>query len=612
MLLDKINSPDDLKKLNKKELIILAEELRTVILEVVSSNGGHLSSNLGVVELAIAIHYIFNSPEDKIVWDVGHQSYPHKLLTGRYKVFNTLRKYKGLSGFPKISESDHDAFGTGHSSTSISAALGILEGKTLSNYSGKVLAVIGDGALTSGLAFEGLNHAGYLKKNLIVILNNNEMSISPNVGALSTYLSRVITGTFQGKLSREVIRIKEEIKVVLKNPFKNRNIFMPGGLFEDLGFEYIPPIDGHNISLLTETLQKVKENNKLTLIHVVTKKGKGYKFSENDPCSYHGMSPFVIKTGNVCLKGSGECVFFSDVFGNTLIELAKKNKKIIAITAAMKEGTGLSEFSKNFPERFYDVGIAESHAVTFAAGLATQGIKPVVAIYSTFLQRSYDQIIHDVCLQKLPVILAIDRSGIVGEDGPTHHGVFDISFLSNIPNLVFMSPKDTEELKEMLKLAIDYNGPVAIRYPREKMESMCYQRDDIKIGKWEIFGSGSDVAIVATGSMVYPSLIAAETLKEKGINSTIINARFLNPLDYEILNQIGKSINKIVTVEEGLLKGGFGSSLVTYFNDNNFNVKIKRIGISDEFITHGSQNILREKYNLNADGIFKIAFSFFE
>lgn len=604
-MIERIKSPNDLKLLNNKELGDLSEELRDVIIKRVSENGGHLASNLGVVELAVALHYVFDSPKDKIIWDVGHQSYPHKLLTGRYDKFHTLRRNKGISGFPKISESEHDSFGTGHSSTSISAALGSLVGRDLKGDGGKVIAVIGDGALTSGLAFEGLNQAGHLGKDLIVILNNNEMSISKNVGALSSYLSKVITGTFYKNISQELLKIREEIEIITKKRDSPKNIFMPGGLFEDLGFEYIQPIDGHNITLLIETLKKARDGNKLTLVHIVTKKGKGYKFSENDPCTYHAMGPFVVKTGIQCSSIKKGCVSFSDTFGDSMIELAEKDENIVAITAAMKEGTGLVEFAEKFPDRFYDVGIAESHAVTFAAGLATRGIKPVVALYSTFLQRSYDQIIHDVCLQNLPVIFAIDRAGLVGEDGPTHHGVFDISFLSNIPNLIFMSPKDTEELKEMMRLAVKCDSPVAIRYPREKMESMCYQRDEIKVGKWESFGEGKDVAILAVGNTVYPSLKAAEILQKKGIDSMVINARFIKPLDFEIIEKVGNSIGKIVTVEEGVLRGGFGSSVLTHLSNSKIQVDLKMIGIPDEFVEHGPQFLLKDNYGISADGIVK-------
>jgi 1-deoxy-D-xylulose-5-phosphate synthase len=666
MLIENIKSPQDLKSLKTEDLSALAEELRNIIIERVSINGGHLASNLGVVELTIALHYVFNSPEDKIVWDVGHQSYSHKLLTGRYKDFHTLRKYKGLSGFPKISESPHDAFGAGHSSTSISAALGILEARDIikkfqipnskfqiSNFQisnskfsnskfqtpNKVIAVIGDGALTSGLAFEGLNHAGHLKKDLIVILNDNEMSISPNVGALSNYLNKVLTGTFYKKFKKETKAFLEGIpkigetvaKIAQKAEGSMKGFFLPGGLFEDLGFNYVGPIDGHNIPLLIETLNSIKDANEPTLIHVVTKKGKGYKFSEDDPCIYHGVGPFEADTGiqkeGAGAKGQGSkdkenfpivhCISplaYSDVFGNALMEIAESDKRVVAITAAMKEGTGLAPFADKFPERFYDVGIAEPHAVTFAAGLASQGLSPVVAIYSTFLQRAYDEIIHDVCLQNLPVVFAIDRAGIVGEDGATHQGLFDISFLRNVPNLLFMAPKDGHELKAMLMFAIEHNGPSAIRYPRGKtiwQSDISSQLSEIIVGKSEVLVEGDDIGIIAVGNTVYPSLKAAEILKGDGINACVVNARFIKPVDEELIISLSERIKRIITVEENVLAGGFGSAVLECLNKAGMNnVAVKRIGIDDEFVEHGSQGILRKKYRLDEDGIYKTALAF--
>ncbi|MBT9537018.1 MAG: 1-deoxy-D-xylulose-5-phosphate synthase, partial [Nitrospirae bacterium] len=470
-LITKIKSPDDLKTLSVEELNNLSEELRDIIVERVSINGGHLASNLGTIELTLALHYVFNSPVDKIVWDVGHQSYTHKLITGRYEKFETIRKHKGISGFPKIEESIHDAFGTGHSSTSISAALGIIEARDKKNETFKVLAVIGDGAMTSGLAFEGLNHAGHLKKDLIVVLNDNEMSISKNVGALSAYLNRILTGDLYQRFRKQTKSFLEGIpkvggqvtKIALKAEETLKGLFLPGILFEELGINYVGPIDGHDIKLLIETFRNIKNSTEPTLVHVITKKGKGYEFSEKDPCIFHGVGPFEIETGySVSDK---DALSYSEIFGRAITELAANDKRVIAISAAMREGTGLECFAKRFPDRFYDVGIAEPHAVTFAAGLAVQGLRPVVAIYSTFLQRGYDEIIHDVCLQNLPVVFAIDRAGIVGEDGPTHQGVFDISYLRHIPNLTVMAPKDDLELKAMLELALKHNGPSAIRYP---------------------------------------------------------------------------------------------------------------------------------------------------
>ncbi|MCL4457488.1 MAG: 1-deoxy-D-xylulose-5-phosphate synthase [Nitrospirae bacterium] len=625
MIIENIKSPQDIKSLSAEELNTLAEEIRNIIIERVSINGGHLASNLGVVELTIALHYVFNSPEDKIVWDVGHQAYPHKLLTGRFPLFHTLRKYEGISGFPKITESPHDAFGTGHSSTSISAALGMLEARDQKGENFKVIAVIGDGALTSGLAFEGLNHAGHLKKDLIVILNDNEMSISPNVGALSSYLNKVLTGTFYKKFKKEtkaflegIPKIGESVaKIAEKAEGSLKGFFLPGGLFEDLGFNYLGPIDGHDIPAIIETLSRIKDINEPVLVHVVTKKGKGYKFSEDDPCIYHGIGPFAVDTGvqseGLKCKDAGSPsenahMSYSDVFGNALMEIASEDKRVVAITAAMKEGTGLAKFAEAFPERLYDVGIAEPHAATFAAGLARQGLRPVVAIYSTFLQRAYDEIIHDICLQNLPVIFAIDRGGIVGEDGPTHQGVFDISFLRHIPNLVFMAPKDGEELNAMLKFAVNHNGPSAIRYPRGKTcrpSDNNNGRSEIKLGKAEILSEGRGVAIIAAGNTVAPSMKAAELLKKDNINACVVNMRFIKPLDEDLIISLCGKVKRIVTVEENMLAGGFGSAILECLNNAGMHdVKVKRIGIGDEFVEHGAQAILRKKYGLDEEGIY--------
>lgn len=630
MLIEEISSPDKLKSLKIDQLKKLAEELREIIIQRVSINGGHLASNLGVVELTIALHYVFNSPIDKIVWDVGHQSYPHKLLTGRYHDFKTLRKFGGISGFPRISESPHDIFGTGHSSTSISAASGIIGARDLKKEKFNVIAVIGDGALTSGLAFEGLNYAGHIKKNLIVILNDNEMSISRNVGALSNYLSRILTGSFFKKFKRDTKAIIEGIpkigesvaKIAEKAEGSIKGFFLPGGLFEDLGFNYVGPIDGHDIPLLIEALRNLKDISEPTLVHIVTKKGKGYKYSEVDPCIYHGIGPFKIDIG-ICgdskeipetLKElKNFCLPYSELFGRSLVELAAEDKRVVAITAAMKEGTGLSIFAQKFPDRFYDVGIAEPHAVTFAAAMATQGIKPVVAIYSSFLQRAYDQIIHDVCLQNLPVIFAIDRGGIVGEDGATHHGLFDLSFLRNIPNLVIMSPKDGSEMVDMLSFALKHNGPIAIRYPRG---SVCWEfnpekQNIIELGKAEILTEGDDAAIIAIGNTVFPTLKAARMLANNSINVTVINARFLKPLDKDLICLLFQRIKRFITVEENVLAGGFGSSVIEALNEARImGVLVKRIGINDVFVEHGSQRTLRKNFGLDEDGIYNAALEF--
>jgi 1-deoxy-D-xylulose-5-phosphate synthase len=616
MLIKNIESPADLKKLTQEELPLLAEELRDIIIEQVSCEGGHLASNLGVVELTIALHYVFNTPLDKIVWDVGHQSYAHKLLTGRFKKFATLRKYRGLSGFPKMEESPFDAFGTGHSSTSISAALGIAEARDKRGERFKVIPVIGDGALTSGLAFEGLNNAGQLKKDLLVILNDNEMSISKNVGALSAYLNRILTGEAFQKLKKETKSFLEHIpklgapvsKMAQRAEETIKGLFLPGILFEELGFTYIGPIDGHDIDLLIETFSRVRQLNEPVLLHVITKKGRGYKFSEKDPCVFHGIGPFDLDTGTV--SSDPTTPTYSEVFGKALTALAQEDIRLVAISAAMREGTGLDIFSEKFPERFYDVGIAEPHAVTFAAGLASHGLRPVVAIYSTFLQRAYDEIIHDVCLQNLPVIFAIDRSGIVGEDGATHQGVFDISYLRHIPNLLVMSPKDAPELRGMLRLALHHDGPSAIRYPRGRVKQpIGYSAKEaaVTMGKGELLSQGDDIALIAIGNAVSPAFKAAEMLRKEGISPCVINARFIKPLDEELILSTASRVKRIVTVEENVLAGGFGSAVLECLNKAELDdVSVRRIGIEDEFVEHGSQSILRKKYSLDDEGIYRV------
>lgn len=615
MLIESIRSPEDLKLMLKDELPLLADELRKIIIGQVSSCGGHLASNLGVVELTIALHYVFNAPKDKFIWDVGHQSYAHKLLTGRYDNFHTLRKYKGLSGFPKMDESPFDAFGTGHSSTSISAATGIVEGRDRNGEEFKVIAVIGDGALTSGLAFEGLNHAGQLKKDLIVVLNDNEMSISRNVGAMSAYLNRILIDETYQKFKKETKSFLENIprvgspmsKMAHKLEETLKGLILPGLLFEELGFNYIGPIDGHNIEQLIDTFEKLQIATGPILLHVITQKGKGYKFSEAKPSMFHGIGPFDKDTGLVSSDKNENT--FSEVFGHALTVLADKDKSIIAISAAMTEGTGLDCFAQKHPERFYDVGIAEPHAVTFAAGLATQGFKPVVTVYSTFLQRAYDEIVHDVCLQRLPVVFAIDRSGIVGEDGATHQGLFDISYMRHIPNLVFMSPMDGKELEAMLKLALEHKGPSAIRYPRGKagqLQAVGNQRPVIRMGRAEVLEYGEDIVIFAVGNTVNPALKAAVRLREDGIRPCIVNARFIKPLDSGLILALSEKIKRIVTIEENVLAGGFGSAVLECLNAAGLTeVVVKRIGINDEFAEQGSQQILREKYGLDEEGIYK-------
>lgn len=615
-LIDRINSPSDLKSLSPDELPQLAEELRQEIIESVSKTGGHLASSLGVIELTVALYYVFNLPEDRVIWDVGHQAYCHKLLTGRRKQFHTLRQYNGISGFLRMDESPYDFFGAGHSSTSISAALGIAESKYLKKEPGKVIAVIGDGSLTAGLSFEGLNQAGHLKRNLIVVLNDNGMSIAPNVGAISSFLSRKLTGRFMTSvryrlknLLKSMPAYGEEIYHILRKAEESfKSFFTPGILFEGLGFHYVGPINGHSFPELLETFTNIKKWEGPILVHVLTKKGKGYPPAENDPYFWHGVEPFDVKTGKP-LKPKSAIPSFTTIFGRTMVELARKDERIIAITAAMPGGTGLDDFAKEFPERFFDVGIAEQHGITFAAGLATQGFRPVAAIYSTFLQRAYDQILHDVCLQDLPVVFALDRAGIVGADGATHQGLFDISYLRSIPNIIIMAPKDEDELRHMLKTAINVGKPCAIRYPRGSGFGVPLS-DKLKvmeIGKAEVLREGNDLSILALGHTVYYALGAAEILYNMGINVSVVNMRFVKPIDGETILEQARSTGRLVTVEENVLMGGFGSAVLEFLHDHGLEgVKVARIGIPDEFVEHGPQDILRSKYNLSPQGIARI------
>ncbi|HON85035.1 MAG TPA: 1-deoxy-D-xylulose-5-phosphate synthase [Syntrophorhabdaceae bacterium] len=612
MYLEKINLPQDLKGLTVPELNILSDEIRHLIIDVVSKTGGHLSSSLGVVELTIALHYVFNTPKDKIIWDVGHQCYAHKILTGRRDMFHTLRQDNGISGFPSRQESEYDVFNTGHASNSISIAVGLAEAKKKKAEDYRILSVIGDGSLTGGMAFEALNHAGHLKSDIIVILNDNEMSISKNIGALSSYLNRIMTGEF-------VTKTREEIKSMLKNlPALGDKVYKaakhieesikgfitPGIFFEELGFQYFGPIDGHNLIYLIDTLKNIKRMKGPILVHVVTKKGKGYTHAEDDPSRFHGVSTFEIDTGNSKKTGLNT---YTDIFGETIIELASLDERIIAITAAMGLGTGLDRFSRVFPERFYDIGIAEQHGVTFAAALALGGMKPFVAIYSTFLQRAYDQIIIDVCLQGLPVVFAVDRGGIVGQDGPTHHGVFDLSYFRHIPNIIVMSPKDENEFRHMLYSAYRYDRPVAVRYPRGDAQGVVLERElrEIPIGTWEILRNGGDLTIVASGNTVYPCLAAAQILHENHIDCTVVNGRFIKPMDRELLIDVANRTKKILTVEENTVIGGFGSGILEVLSEEGIVVPVKRIGIPDMFITHGTQKTLRKRIGIDTEGIVR-------
>jgi 1-deoxy-D-xylulose-5-phosphate synthase len=615
-ILEKVLFPEDLKQLTLPEMELLAGEIRKMIIETVSRNGGHLASSLGAVELTLAIHYVFNTPKDKLIWDVGHQAYAHKIITGRKDLFHTLRKTGGISGFPRREESPYDAFNVGHSSTSISAATGIAEAKFLSDENCKTIAVIGDGAISGGMAFEGLNWSGHRKRNLVIILNDNEMCISPNVGAMSSYLNRVMTGQTVKKFKSEIKTFlmsipsigEQMVKFTKQLEESLKALVVPGALFSELGFTYVGPLEGHRLDRLIRNLTNVRDLEGPVLVHVITKKGKGYTFAENDPARFHGIAPFKIETGETS-SGDAKTVSYTRMFGKTLVKLAHENSRIVAVTAAMSEGTGLDIFAEEFPDRFYDVGMAEQHGVTFAAGLATESLIPVVAIYSTFMQRAYDQIIHDVCLQNLPVVLALDRGGFVGADGSTHHGLFDYSYLRTIPNMVVMAPRDENELQHMLKTAVEYGGPISIRYPRGTGVGVPIddQPRRLDIGKGEIVFDGdkaADVAIIAIGATVHPAIAAAKKLCEEGISVRVINARFVKPLDLQLLCDTARSVKKIITVEENVLMGGFGSAVLEALEESGIHdVMVKRLGIRDEFSEHASQPELRKKHGIDEDGI---------
>jgi 1-deoxy-D-xylulose-5-phosphate synthase len=610
--LDTIDSPEDLKRLARAQLPQLAAEMRQRLLEVVAKNGGHLASNLGSTELAIALHYLFDSPRDQIIWDVGHQAYPHKLLTGRRSEFHTIRQYKGISGFCRREESPHDIFNAGHAGTSISAALGIAVARDHCRDNFHVIAVIGDGALTAGMAWEALNNAGALKKNLLVILNDNEMSISPNVGSISLHLNKIITGQVYNKMRRDVESLLGHIPGVGKSMVKAagkveeaiKGLFVPGRLFEDLGFRYVGPIDGHNLSALLDTLTNVKQLEGPILLHVVTKKGMGYKIAEADAVTYHGPSPFDITTG--AFQPSSGPPKYTDVFAKALIKLAQSDRRIVAITAAMASGTGLDKFAKVLPGQYFDSGIAEQHAVTFAAGLATQGMRPVCAIYSTFLQRAYDQVIHDVCLMRLPVTFAMDRAGLVGEDGATHHGIFDLTYLRPLPGMIIMAPKDENELQHMLKTAIDYPGPAALRYARGAAEGVELDEtiEALPLGQGEVLRDGEDVAIFALGSMVIPALRAADALQAEGIDAAVINPRFVKPIDTELVLRYAHKTGFLLTVEDHVQHGGFGSAVLEVLADHGVtSTTVLRHALPDAIIEHGAQKLLRRDFGLDEAGI---------
>jgi 1-deoxy-D-xylulose-5-phosphate synthase len=616
-ILSSINSPADIRNLSLPELDELAGEVRDTIVQTVSKTGGHLAPSLGVVELTLALHYVFDTPGDKLIWDVGHQAYAHKIITGRRDQFATLRQYKGLSGFPKFNESEYDAFETGHSSTSISAALGIALAKHLKESDNRAIAVIGDGSMTAGMAFEALNQAGHLDKNLIVILNDNEMSISPNVGAVSSFLSRKLSGKTMSRIKAHLVEklqisdVGENILNILRKSEESfKSFFTPGMLYEAFNFDYIGPIDGHNLEDLLETLETVRDNVQgAVLIHVLTKKGKGYEPAEKNPDIYHGLGPFDIVTGKPHKK-KGVPITYTEVFGNTITKMAEKDPSIVAISAAMVAGTGLKKFSQTFPDRFFDVGISEQHGVTFAAGLATEGMRPVVAIYSTFFQRALDQIIHDICLPNLPVTLAIDRAGVVGDDGPSHHGVFDLSFLRFIPNMIIMTPKDEEELQHMLFTAIQHNGPAAIRYPRGSGYGVRMEKEPgrLEIGRGELMLEGEDVLLLPIGNRVYPALEAAEGLEKVGINAAVINPRFIKPLDEDLICHWSKKCGRVITVEDNVRQGGFGSAVLELFSREKLHgMKTCTLGHPDTFVEQGPQTTLLKNSHIDTPSIIRAA-----
>ena len=611
MLLDKIEKANDIKKIPEDQLYDLADEIRQFLIEKISQTGGHLGSNLGAVELTMALHLSLDLPKDKIIWDVGHQSYTHKLLTGRREGFDTLRKYGGMSGFPKRKESCCDAFDTGHSSTSISAGLGLVKARDLKGEDSTIISVIGDGSLTGGMAYEAMNNAARLETNFIIILNDNEMSISKNVGGISSYLNGIRTddkyinlrdGIYNSLLDKKYgNRVIEAVRRT-KSGFKH--LFIPGMYFEDMGLTYLGPVDGHDIKAMVKVIGEAKRLKKAVVIHVKTQKGKGYEPAIRHPARFHGAEPFEIETGlprNRKLKAN-----YTDVFSTVMMKMGRRNEKVVAITAAMPDGTGLKRFSNVYPTRFFDVGIAEQHAVTFAAGLAVGGLIPIVAIYSSFLQRAYDQIIHDVCLQNLHVVFAIDRAGIVGSDGETHQGIFDLSFLSSIPNMHIMAPKNKWELSDMIKFAVKFDGPIAVRYPRgEAYDGLEDHRDPVALGKSEVIFEGSGVALVAVGSMVKTAVTVREDLKKQGLDATLVNARFVKPIDTDLLDSLKDSHKLIVTMEENVASGGFGEKVLQYIDEKRYRTDVLSIAIPDEYVEHGNVEVLKKEIGIDAETIEK-------
>ena len=606
MVLDKINDVNDIKKLNTDELDILAEEIREFLINKISVTGGHLASNLGVVELTMALHLAFDFPKDKVIWDVGHQSYTHKLLTGRKDAFDGLRKYGGMSGFPKRKESNCDAFDTGHSSTSISAGLGYANARDLLGEDYNVVSVIGDGALTGGMAYEALNNAAMLKSNFIIVLNDNNMSISENVGGMPEYLGKIRTASVYNDLKNDVVNTLNKVPVygekivgtIRRTKSGIKQLLIPGMLFENMGLTYLGPIDGHDIQKMRKAFNEAKKLDTAVIVHVITKKGKGYLPAEQHPSRFHGTDAFDVATGEPLKKK--EKPSYTDIFSAVINRIADKNDKVVAITAAMPDGTGLKKFAKRFPERFFDVGIAEEHAVTFAAGLAAGGMIPVVAVYSSFLQRAYDQILHDVCIQNLHVIFAVDRAGLVGSDGETHQGIFDYSFLSSIPNMNIMAPKNKWELYDMFRFAVDFDGPVAIRYPRgEACEEFKEFRAPVILGKSELMYNEQDIVILAVGSMVKTAVEVRETLKSMGYFCSVVNARFVKPIDEKAIDELVEEHKMLITLEENVINGGFGEKVLNYINDCNYDIRVMNIGIEDEYVEHGNVDILKKEVGID-------------
>lgn len=612
MILEHIKGPEELKSLPPEELKKLSQEIREFLIEKISHTGGHLASNLGVVELTIALHLTFNLPEDKVIWDVGHQSYTHKILTGRMAEFDELRQYGGISGFPKRKESPYDSFDTGHSSTSISAGLGIALGRDLKGLDYKVVSVIGDGALTGGMAYEALNNAARMKRNFIIVLNDNNMSISENVGGMSRYLNGLRTGSGYNDLKKNVADALDRIPVVgsvmidkikrTKNSIKQ--LFIPGMLFENMGITYLGPVDGHNIPALCKVLREAQKLDHAVLVHVITKKGKGYRPAEKNPSHFHGVGPFDVDTGKPLSEQKNPS--YTDVFSRKICQLGEQYPNLVAVTAAMPDGTGLTAFGKKYPYRFFDVGIAEAHAVTSAAGMAAAGLKPVVAVYSSFLQRAYDQILHDVCIQNLPVLFAVDRAGLVGSDGETHQGIFDYSFLTSIPNMSVMAPKNMWELRAMLEFAMEYDRPLAVRYPRgEAYRGLRDFRQPVAYGKGEMLYEEKDIALLAVGSMVSTGEHVREKLKKEGYACSLANGRFVKPIDIELIDRLAGNHGLIVTLEENVLQGGYGLAVTAYIHRNYPHIKVLNVALPDDYVEHGNVSILREGLGIDSDSIIR-------